>query len=414
MNLAEQRAERSKLVQEMRRINDAADKDKRAFTPDEQTTYTKLEADVDKLDTDIRAAEDQAARADRLKALEARAADHGQPASKPTPGDKGTRTDPRSTPEYREAFRTFLESGLFAAQQRADTLQVGLLTKGGYLQPPQEFVNELIKGVDNAVFVRQHARKFSLTASESLGAPTLDADLDDFDWTSELLTGAQGDLTVGKRELRPHPMAKRLKVSKTLSRVSGIPIDALVRERLGYKAGITMENAYLNGDGNQKPLGVFTASALGVPVAQDVSTGNTATEITADGIIEAKFAMKPQYWPGARWVFSRTGIKKLRKLKNGMGDYIWQPGIAGSPMPSTIEGIPYDVSEYCPATFTANLYVGALCYWPAYWIVDALDFTVQFLDQLYAESNQNGYIARMEGDGAPVLAEAFVRVKLGA
>ena len=34
--------------------------------------------------------------------------------------------------------------------------------------------------------------------------------------------------------------------------------------------------------------------------------------------------------------------------------------------------------------------------------------------ELYAESNQIGLIARMETDGMPVLAEAFVRVKLAA
>jgi HK97 family phage major capsid protein len=31
--------------------------------------------------------------------------------------------------------------------------------------------------------------------------------------------------------------------------------------RLAYKMSVTQEKAYLTGDGNQKPLGVFTASA---------------------------------------------------------------------------------------------------------------------------------------------------------
>ena len=32
--------------------------------------------------------------------------------------------------------------------------------------------------------------------------------------------------------------------------------------------------------------------------------------------------------------------------------------------------------------------------------------------ELYAESNQVGFIGRLECDGAPTLAEAFARVKL--
>lgn len=47
-----------------------------------------------------------------------------------------------------------------------------------------------------------------------------------------------------------------------------------------------------------------------------------------------------------------------------------------------------------------------------YWIADALSMQVQRLIELYAESNQVGYIGRLETDGMPVLEEAFVRVTL--
>jgi hypothetical protein len=42
-----------------------------------------------------------------------------------------------------------------------------------------------------------------------------------------------------------------------------------------------------------------------------------------------------------------------------------------------------------------------------------MDISVQVLLELYAATHQNGYIARYEGDGMPVLGEAFARVKLG-
>jgi hypothetical protein len=37
---------------------------------------------------------------------------------------------------------------------------------------------------------------------------------------------------------------------------------------------------------------------------------------------------------------------------------------------------------------------------------------VQRLNELYAETNQVGFIGRLETDGMPVLEEAFVRVTL--
>lgn len=421
MNLAEKRAERAKLVSQMREINDAAEEAKRSFTADETEKYSKLEADVDKLGDEIRAEDERLARAAKLKALddETRAGESKpKPAAKPVPAaDPETRTDPRATEEYRDIFEAYLRGGMpaakMAAAERADTLQVGLFAKGGALVGPEQFVADLISGVDDAVFVRQYATKHKIASAASLGVPTLDADIDDAEWTAELATGNQGDITVGKRELRPHPLAKRVKISKTLSRLAAIPIASLVLERLQYKFGVTEEQGFLTGSGSQQPLGIFVASDNGVPTSQDVSTDNTATELTADGLIEAKHGMKAAHWRMARWLWGRVGLKKIRKLKDGEGQYLWQPGLAGG-LGDRILDLPYDVSEYCPSTFTADQYVGALCNWSYYWIVDALDMTVQYLDQLYAESNQDGYIGRAELDGMPVLAEAFIRVKLAS
>ena len=69
-------------------------------------------------------------------------------------------------------------------------------------------------------------------------------------------------------------------------------------------------------------------------------------------------------------------------------------------------------SEWAPNTFTTGEYVGLLGDFSHYWIADALSMQIQRLNELYAETNQVGFIGRLETDGAPVLEEAFVRVKL--
>jgi HK97 family phage major capsid protein len=75
-------------------------------------------------------------------------------------------------------------------------------------------------------------------------------------------------------------------------------------------------------------------------------------------------------------------------------------------------GVPVFVSEYAPNTFTTGLYVGIIGDFSFYWTADALDFSIQRLNELYAATNQTGFIGRLESDGMPVLEEAFVRVKL--
>lgn len=78
----------------------------------------------------------------------------------------------------------------------------------------------------------------------------------------------------------------------------------------------------------------------------------------------------------------------------------------------TLLGLPMTISEWAPNTFSTGQYVGLLGDFRRYWIADALSMQVQRLNELYAETNQVGFIGRLETDGAPVLEEAFVRVKL--
>jgi HK97 family phage major capsid protein len=285
---------------------------------------------------------------------------------------------------------------------------------GGYLMGPETFVAELIQAVDDAVLIRQRARKFQLATGHSMGAPSLDTDPDDADWTHELGTGSEDDaMRFGKRELNPHPLAKRMKLSKTLLRRAVMNAEGIARARLAYKFAVTQENAFLTGNGAQRPLGVFTASSDGISTGRDVSTGNTSTEIRFDGLIEAKFTLKSQYWTRAEWIYHRDALKQISKLKDGEGQYLWQPSRQAG-QPDMLLGLPYRSSEFAPNTFTASQYVGILGDFSHYWIADALDMEFQTLVELYAETNQIGIIGRLETDGMPVLEEAFVRVKLSA
>ena len=313
-----------------------------------------------------------------------------------------------------DGFRSWVVSGGASAPGSAEfrALSAGTSAEGGYLVAPEQFVSSLIKNIDDLVFMRQMATSYSLTSSASLGVPTLAANPADFDWTTELQTGSEDStMAFGKRRMEPHPLAKRIKVSSTLLRTASIPAEQIVMDRMAYVFAITMEQAYLTGNGNQRPLGVFTASANGVPTSRDVSTDNTTTAITADGLINAKYSLKGQYQARASWLFHRDAIKMIAKLKDGDGQYLWK-GSMREGEPDMLLGRPVMMSEFAPNTFTSQLYVGMFADFSHYWVVDSLQLQMQRLTELYAESNQVGFIARYEGDGAPVLAEAFARVKL--
>ncbi len=399
---------RATLISDARSILDAAEVEDRGLSDEEEARYGALMTDVTSLGTRIERETQQAGLEDNL---EARSEEHPPEPPNAPPGDQRTGRD---SDEYRQAFAGYLRGGIqgvTAPELRA--LQADNDVLGGYLVTPMQFVDGMLMAVDNVVYIRQWATNFRVPNAESLGVPSLDTDPADANWTTELATGSEdSDMAFGKRVLYPRPLAKRIKVSRKLLRM--VPdAEGLVLDRLAYKFGITWEKAALTGSGSGEPLGVFTASDDGIPTSRDVSTDNTATAITFDGLTEAKFALKGQYWPRARWLFHRDGVKMISKLKDGNGQYLWRESVRVGE-PDRILGLAVFMSEYAPNTFTASQYVGILGDFAFYWTADALDMEIQRLVELYAETNQVGLIGRLESDGQPVMGEAFVRVKLAA
>ena len=409
VDLKELRDLRGQLIHDARQILDKADAEKRSLSDEESGKYNELFGKSEETRTRIER-EEKLGEAERSAAeIELRNRDKSK---ETTTVDKRT-AGPRGTEESRATFNKFISGGRSAlndAELRA--LQSDSDATGGFMVASEQFVDQLIKNVDDSVFIRQRATKFRIDTAASMGVPSLDANPADADWTSELATGNEdGTMTFGKRELHPHPLAKRIKVSNKLLRQSS-RADSLVMDRLGYKFGITQEKGFMTGNGANQPLGIFTASANGIPTSRDISTGNNAAAPTFDGLISAKFGLKGNYWGKAEWMFHRDVLAVITKLKDGEGQYLWRESVrAGEP--DRLLNLPVMMSEYAPNTLTSGLYVGVLGDFSNYWICDALDMQVQRLVELYAETNQTGFIGRLETDGMPVLAEAFVRVKLG-
>ena len=408
MTTVELRQKRAALVKEARKLLDSVKKEERDFNEEENAKYERMMADVDKMKVDI----------DRLEKQETLEREIDVPEERRGQLETTEHTPPKENKEE-------LRKGIFKKWLALDTrfndkevaeyraMQADSPEGGGYLIAPQEFVAELLKDVDDQTFVRQLCRVFPLTKSESLGVPQLDTDFSDADWTIELAVGSEDELKFGKRELRPHPIAKWTRVSKKLIRISALNIEQIIRERLAYKFATTFENAIMTGDGVQKPLGLFVDSADGIGSARDVTGNNTASAIKADALIDTKYHLKEAYLRNATWIFHRSIVKEIRKMKDGQGNYIWQPGIqAGNP--DRILDLPYRMSEFVNGTIGSGNYVGIVGDFRYYWIAEALNMEVQRLIELWAATNQVGYIARMEFDGAPVKAEAFARFKCGS
>ncbi|MEL6707618.1 MAG: phage major capsid protein [Pseudomonadota bacterium] len=103
--------------------------------------------------------------------------------------------------------------------------------------------------------------------------------------------------------------------------------------------------AFLSGDGTNKPHGILTyvdgaANANRHPwgAIETVNSG-AAASLTGDGFISLIYELPEEYEANARLFLNRTTSGRARKLKDGQGNYLWQPSYQVG-QPSTIAGVP--------------------------------------------------------------------------
>ncbi|KKJ75440.1 hypothetical protein WH95_18540 [Kiloniella litopenaei] len=121
-------------------------------------------------------------------------------------------------------------------------------------------------------------------------------------------------------------------------------ISSEIEDEFATQEGI----AFVSGDGVKKPKGItqYTSTIEGALAAADrhplgpiaeVNSGH-ASQITADGLISLKYAISTRRTSRDTGYFAnRNTIAAIRKLKDGDGNYLWQPSYAAD-RPQTVAG----------------------------------------------------------------------------
>ena len=307
-----------------------------------------------------------------------------------------------------EEFRQYLISG-----EKRDLVVDGVSNTAGALSP-QEYVKKILANVQSEVKVLDRCNVIHLNQAASIGVPTESVDAADAAWTTEVPVSLTADSTwaFGKRELGANQLIKLVKVSNKLIKTSAFPIDQLVGDKLSIKMRQALENAIIKGDGSGKPLGVFTASASGVSTGRDVTTG-TALTISADDIIATKRNVKQAYRSKGVWVINPEILTDVILLKDNNDQYIWRSGLTDND-PDRLYGSEVIESDFAPSAKTGGSYVAVFGDFSNYWVTMVDQISVQVLKEAFATSGEVGYLATAFADGAPVLEEAFSRLKIKA
>ena len=360
--------------------------------------YNKMASDVKALGDEIERLENQAEIDAKLAA----------PTSMPVHADVKTgskkTTSPTATAEYSEAFWNMLRNrGNYA--EVMDALSVGEDPKGGYTVP-DEFEKQLVESLEENDIFRSLATVIK-TSSGTRKIPIAE-DSGEASWIDEGQEIPEADTTFGQTTLGAYKMGTMIKISNELLNDSAFDLASYIARRFGVRMGNAEEKAFFTGDGQNKPLGLL-ADTGGAPVGV---TASTQTSVKFDEVFQLYYALKAPYRKNAQFLCNEALLLQLMTLKDKNDNYIWKPSLEVG-KPNTLLGRPLVTSSYMPAIAASAkaLVFGDYSY---YWVADRQSRTFKRLNELYARTDQVGFISTQRVDGKLILPEAVQVLQMKA
>ena len=404
------REKRANLWNETKAFLDSHRSEDGMVSAEDNATYEKMEADVVALGKEIDRLERQAA-IDREMDQPTASPLVSRPVA-PTAQKQGRASDEyktafwgmiptaqkqgRASDEYKTAFWGMIRNRV-ATPGVMNALQVGTDSEGGYLVP-DEYERTLVQGLEEENVLRSLCtviqtssgdRKIPIVASHGTAS-----------WVDEEGTIPESDDAFGQISIGAHKVATMIKVSDELLQDSVFNIESYIAAEFARRIGAAEEEAFITGNGTGKPTGLLHAT-------NGAGTGATTAgaSIVADEIFDLVHSIKSVYRKKAVFLLNDSTLKAIRKLKDGQGQYLWQPGLKEG-QPDTLLNYRLVTSPFMPEISAGNKVI-LFGDFKSYWIADRQGRSFQRLNELFAVTGQVGFRATQRVDGRLVLAEAM-------
>ena len=387
MTIAELMQKRAKVWEGAKAFVESHASENGTLSPEDNAAYLRMEQEIEDLTTAI----DRQQRAEQLE-QRLNAPTNTPLTGKPGNGSAGNSKTGRASDEYKAAM-----IGAFRSNFRnvSNVLQEGVDADGGYLVP-EEYDRRLIDVLEEENIMRSLGTKITTSGQHKINiAATKPA----ASWIEEGGALTFGDATFSQIFLDAYKLHVAIKVTEELLYDNAFNLENYIVTQFGRALANAEEDAFLNGDGTGKPLGLFAAKGGGT-VAETLSAA-----IKSDDLLSLIYALKRPYRRKASFILNDQTLASLRKLKDNNGAYIWQPSYqAGEP--DRLLGYTVHTSAYAPADAIA---FGDYSY---YNIGDRGTRSFAELKELFAGNGMVGFVAKERVDGKLVLPEAVQILKL--
>lgn len=432
------RSVRTAKLAEARAIHAQGETEKRTLTPEEQTAFDGLVAQVDEHEqriSDLEAmgapvdpnavqansADAGTARSEKLANLEASskrpAARRSSPIEAPAFvrdfGDRQSTSDRAlalrgwlgfhsvngaSNEQRNAAQRSGLELGnnrlsfklnAKAPKTQSEARAQSLSNSAGGYTVPAGFLNQLEASLLSFGGMREVATILRTAEGNSLPIPTVSDHSNVGAILAENTQVSEQDITFGQITLAAYKYSSKLiRVSAELLQDSAIDLESFIGGALGERIARILNTHFTTGDNSSKPQGI-TASGAGVTTA--------AIAITYAELLDLQHSVDPSYRANAKFMMHDTTFKAVRKLVDDQNRPIFQPDISAA-SPGTLLGSPIVINQDC-ATIAASAKAIFFGDFSKYIIRDVQDFTLLRLEERYADYHQVGFVGFSRHDG---------------
>ncbi|MCB5409151.1 phage major capsid protein [Pseudogemmobacter faecipullorum] len=225
--------------------------------------------------------------------------------------------------EDRKAFVSFLQSGQI--DQKALTVAADA---PAYVLAPEETSGEFIRNLVEFSPIRAIADVRS-TGSHTILLPKRTG-ITNAVWVGETATRTASEPTFVQMQIEVKEIATHVDLSLRMLEDSG-NVEAEVRLALAEDFGAKEALSFVKGSTAVEPTGFMTAAGIA-----ETNNGH-ATVLSAEALISLMYAMPATYRSRGAWVMNGSTLAAIRKLKDGNGNFLWQPSYQAG-QPETILG----------------------------------------------------------------------------
>ena len=258
-----------------------------------------------------------------------------------------------SAAPHQVAFQAYLrngdDDGLRGLELEGKSMSTAVNSDGGYLVDPQ--TSERVQSVLNTT-----ASIRAIAAVVQVEATSYDVLVDDTDvgagWATETDPTVETDTPqIDRITIALHELSALPKASQRLLDDSAFDIEGWLSGRIADKFARAEADAFINGDGIDKPKGLMAHTAVDNVIWSWGNLGYVPTgldgDLTAEAIVDLVYALGAQYRANGSFVMNSKTAGLVRKLKDGDGRFMWSDGLAAGE-PARLMGYPVLVAEDMP------------------------------------------------------------------